>query len=277
MKAAVKVIFAGFLLIALAPSLPAQRRAMRDPNSLEDVPTSILDVPDPFRFPAPPALTMRMPLPAKPVSVNELLIPPKAAKEMERSQKAFQSGDVRTSAEHLEKAVQIYPNFLLAHNLLGTRYVRLGEYEKALSEYQKAERLDPQLAQTHENLTVALLFLNRFPEAESAARRALELDPDLVSARYSLARALLGERHVTQEAIDQLRQSESQFPNASLILAQIHFRQNDTAGTITELHRYLQAPPDADNKRKAECWLAQLTHATAEPSCPASITIPSFQ
>src|SRR5207248_4645586 len=67
----------------------------------------------------------------KPVSVGELLVPAKAAKEVQRSEKAFQSGNVRESAQHLEKAVEIYPDYVYAHNLLGTRYMSLGDYKHA--------------------------------------------------------------------------------------------------------------------------------------------------
>jgi tetratricopeptide (TPR) repeat protein len=275
-KSPVKSMTAGLLLIALAPAIHAQslRTLQRDPSETS-VANPGWDFPDPFHFPPPAPLIGRLPQPAKPISVNELLIPPKAAKEVERSQKAFQSGDVRTSAEHLEKAVKIYPNFVQAHNLLGARYINLGEYEKALAEYHKAAHIDPKAAQTSQNLAFALLLLKRYREAESAARRALELDPELVSARYSLARAILGQGRVTPESTELLRQSESKFPNASLILAQIRFRQNNTSEVIAELRRYLQAPPDADNKLKAECWLAQLTEAPVDGSCPAT-SLPNF-
>jgi len=63
--------------------------------------------------------------------MGELLVPPKAIKELRRSQSALLSGDIRSSAQHLERAVQIYPNYLAAHNSLGSRYIELREYEKA--------------------------------------------------------------------------------------------------------------------------------------------------
>jgi len=45
------------------------------------------------------------------VAASQLAIPAIALKEAERSQKAFEAGDILTSAEHLEKAVLIYPPF----------------------------------------------------------------------------------------------------------------------------------------------------------------------
>jgi tetratricopeptide (TPR) repeat protein len=197
-------------------------------------------------------------------------------KEFERAQKAFRSGDIPTSAEHLQKALQIYPDFLLAHNALGLRYMQLGEYQKALAEHELALSLDPRSPQTRQDLCFVLLLLNRNQEAETEARQALELDSKLVAAPYVLGRALVAQRRATPEALDMLRRSENLFPDASLVLAQIHFAAGRTDQVIAELRQYLRAPLDADNKQKAECWVAQLSQQSLPAGCPAGVTRPSF-
>jgi tetratricopeptide (TPR) repeat protein len=210
------------------------------------------------------------------VPVSQLRIPSKAIREFQRSQKAFQSGDLRNSAEHLQKALQIYPDFIQAHNSLGLRFLQLGEYEKALAEHEAALALDPRLAQTHQDLSLALLLLNRSQEAETEARQALDLDSKAPASHYVLGRALLAQRRVTPEAIEMLRQSENALPNASLVLAQIYFAKGQTDQVIAELRHYLRAPTDPDNKQKAECWIAQLSQQPAPAACPADVTRPSF-
>jgi tetratricopeptide (TPR) repeat protein len=214
---------------------------------------------------------------ANPVPVSQLRIPSKALKEFERARKAFQSGDIHTSADHLERAVQIYPDFIDAHNALGLRYAQIGEYQKAVAEHETALSLDPRNAQTHQNLSFALLLLNRNQEAEVEARQALDLEPEGCAPRYFLARALIGQGRVTPETIDMLRQSERAFPNASLVLAQIHFEQGQTDQVIAALHRYLQAPSDPENKQKAECWVAKLSQQPLPTGCSAEIARPSFR
>ncbi len=210
------------------------------------------------------------------VPVSQLRIPSKAIKEFERSQKAFQSGDLRASTEHLQKALQIYPDFIQAHNALGVRFMQLGEYQKALAEHETALALDPRHAQTHQDLSFALLLLNRSQEAETEARQALNLDPQAPASRYVLGRALLAQRRVTPEAIEMLRQSEKAFPTASLVLAQIYSTAGQTDQVLAELRHYLRAPSDPDNKQKAECWVAQLSRQPSPAGCPADITRPSF-
>jgi tetratricopeptide (TPR) repeat protein len=267
----------------VAANLHAQsRRRSGGPSAAVSGGVTILDPTDPFAAihsrvesnaatpaPAPPA--------AHSVPVSQLRIPSKAVKELERSQKAFQSGGLFTSVEHLQKALQIYPDFIQAHLALGLRFIQLREYQKALTEQQAALALDPRSAQTHQNLAFTLSLLNRYREAEAEARQSLDLDSQLVASHYILGRALITQGHVTPEAIEMLRKSESAFPDASLVLAMIHFRAGQTDQTIGELRNYLRAPVDRDNKQKAECWVAQLSREPAPAGCPAASTLPAFR
>jgi tetratricopeptide (TPR) repeat protein len=264
----------------LANSVQAQRgRRLGVPHTI-DGGVSLLDSSDPLNAarlrlesePAPPPVEAA----GKPIPVSQLRIPSKAVKEFDCSQKAFQSGDVNTSAEHLQKALQIYPDFLRAHNALGLRYIQLGQYQKALSEHELALSLDPRNLQTHENISFVLLLLERAQEAETEARQALELNSQSIVGRYTLGRALIAQRRVTPEALEMLRQSENAFPDCSLVLAQIHFLAGRTDQVIAELRQYLRASVDADNKQKAGCWVAQLSQQPLPAGCPAGITQPSF-
>jgi tetratricopeptide (TPR) repeat protein len=211
------------------------------------------------------------------VPVSQLRIPSKAVKEYERAQKALHVGDIQASAEHLQKALHIYPDFIQAHIALGLRFIQLGEYEKALAEQEIARSLDPHSAQTHESVSFSLLLLNRNQEAEAEARESLDMDPELVASRYVLARAVIAQGRATPEAIEMLRKSEATFPDASLVLAQIHFAFGRTDDVIEDLRHYLRTPLDAENKQKAECWAAQLSKQPAPAGCPAQVTRPSFR
>lgn len=246
------------LLLVLTPTLCAQTGPPPRP--------SIPVVADPFdsaRFavdPTPP------PKPGETVSKRELLIPPNAMKELQRSQSAFLAGDVRASAKHLEKALQIYPHYLEAHNTLGSRYIGLGEYEKAVAEFQKAVDLDPRVTQPFNNLSVALFLLQRYADAEIAARRALELDPHNSTARYMLGCVLATEKRNPSEAMELLRQTEVEFPDARLLLAKVLIRQGAVDEAKNELHKYLEVP-GVEKKQKVECWLARLEQSSAPSGC----------
>jgi len=276
-----RMIVSFFIVLLFASHLAAQSSLRRRPVGLSSAIgfATYLDSRDPLSFfnTRPESNPAAKPSSANPVPVSQLRIPSKALKEFERAQKAFQSRDIRISAEHLQKAVQIYPDFIESHNALGLRFLQTGEYLKAVTEHQIALSLDPRNAQTHQDLSLALLLLNRNQEAEAEARQALDLDPQPPGSRYFLARALIGQGHFTPEAVQLLHQSEHAFPNASLVLAQIHFTEGRTEQVIAALQRYLQAPPDPDNKQKAECWVAQLSQQPIANGCPTEVTRPSFR
>jgi tetratricopeptide (TPR) repeat protein len=194
--------------------------------------------------------------------MGELRIPSKAVKEIQRSQTALRSGDVRSSAVHLERALQIYPQSLEAHNNLGSRYIELHEYEKATAQFQKAIDIDPRVMQPFNNLSVAFFLLQRYPEAEAAVRRARDLDPHNATSRYMLGCILATENRNALEAIEMLRQTKLEFPDSRLLLAEILLRRGAVNEAENELRDYLAAP-GAEKKQNVERWLARLTQKSA--------------
>lgn len=196
--------------------------------------------------------------PAGTIDKRELLIPSKAIKEFRRSMKAFDSGDFRSAAEHLEKATRIAPDFVQAHNNLGSIYINLGEYDHAVSELQRTIDLGPDLETPHHNLAMALVLLRRLPEAETAARRALELEPQQSAARFTLGRILVLQSHYTPEAVGLLTDASAGTPEARLPLARALQNLGEIDRAVAELRAYLQSP-EAQKKDRVEAWLARLT------------------
>ena len=88
------------------------------------------------------------------------------------------------------KAIQISPNFALAHQWYGhdlTRQERLGE---ALRECRMAVKLDPLSLTAREDLAYVYLFSGRYKEAVAESRAILAVDPNFPRARMILGRAL---------------------------------------------------------------------------------------
>jgi tetratricopeptide (TPR) repeat protein len=239
------------LLLLLTSTLYAQTEPQ--PRSL--IPTTV----DPSRVPNR----------RETVATRELLVPPRALKELRRSQSALISGDVRSSALHLEKALHIYPGYLEAHNNLGARYFDLQEYEKAAAEFQKAIDIDPRMSWPYNNLSVALFLLQRYADAEAAARRALDLDANNFTARYMVGCILATEKRNPSESIEMLRQTQGEFPDARLLLAQVLLRQGAVNEAKNELRNYLKVP-SVEKKQKVECWLARLEQTAATTGCAQS-------
>lgn len=200
------------------------------------------------------------------VSAHELLIPSKARKEFERGHKAYLEQDFPSAAEHWEKAIQIHPDFFEARNNLGSAYVTMGEYEKALPEFKKAIALDPKKIQPYKNLSWALGLLHRDQDSEMSARQALQIEPHDVTSHCLLGRALAAQRNTTKEAVDSLRNCRDKMPESRLLLIQALLRRGERDQAVAELRDYLQVAAGPD-KQTAQCWLALLTHADSAGAC----------
>lgn len=205
---------------------------------------------------------LEQPAPSAPgtISAKRLLhrIPSKAAKEYRASLKASQAGDTRKCMEHLQKAIEIDPDYMEARNNLGVRYMALEQYDKAVAQFQKTVALDPTTVKGQLNLSLALSLLQRYPEAEAAARQAVQLEPQFIPARYALGQILAVQDKNTPEAVEDLRMSIRQYPGARLPLARVLVRRGAINQAVAQLQEYLRSE-NPDKREQAQAWLAQLT------------------
>jgi tetratricopeptide (TPR) repeat protein len=106
-----------------------------------------------------------------------------------------------------EKAIQLQPALVEAHEGLAVVLDAQGKTEDAVAAYRTAGKLctdKAKAAQVQLHLGNCLARRGRFPEAEQEFRRAVELQPNLADAHYSLGRAL-GEHGKNPEAIRSFR------------------------------------------------------------------------
>jgi Tfp pilus assembly protein PilF len=220
-----------------------------------------------------PAAPPRVMPQAETISVHDLLVPASAIKEFQRSEKAVRSGDFRSAAGHLQKAILIEPKFVQAHNNLGASYIQLNEYESAVTEFQMAISLDGKIQEPYRNLGLGLFLLRRYPEAELAARQALKLDPQRTAGYYTLGRILAAEGGNSSEAEELLRQVVPTIPEARLPLAQALLNQGATDRAANELRAYISSSTANPAKKQAvQCWLAQMTKSPARLACTVAKT-----
>jgi hypothetical protein len=192
------------------------------------------------------------------VTVNQLRMPGKVMKELGRSDQAMGVGDVRGSAEHLEKASKLNPTVAQVHNVLGARYAALKEYDKAVGEFEKAVALNPQYRLAVDNISAVLCMQHRYAEAEQVARRALLMEPEAASSRYLLGSILIEEGgYSLQEGIALLEIVKEEYPRARLFLAKAKSEMGETEEARGELGEYLRSPRTRD-KTLAKEWLGKV-------------------
>jgi len=94
------------------------------------------------------------------------------------------------------RALEINPNYTLAHQWYGFDLILRERFPEALYEIRLALKLDPLSLHVREMLAYAYLFSGDYGEAVAEARQILAADPTFPRARMILGRALFlhGER-----------------------------------------------------------------------------------
>jgi Ca-activated chloride channel homolog len=111
------------------------------------------------------------------LSKLDLKAPGKAKREYEKGYQLLLKKDPRAAVEHLTSATSIYPNFVSAHNALGSAYLSLGQSDQARAAFAHAIALDDHLPTSYFNLGCAELALNHYPAAEEAIQKASSIVP----------------------------------------------------------------------------------------------------
>ncbi|MBL4690320.1 MAG: tetratricopeptide repeat protein, partial [Rhodospirillales bacterium] len=103
---------------------------------------------------------------------------------------AHQEGRHNAAVDLITKALAIKPDYLEAHNNLGTAFEGLGKMDKAVDSYRKALAIKPDYAKGHNNLGNAFTGLGRQDEAVASYNEALAIQPDDAETHINLGNAL---------------------------------------------------------------------------------------
>ena len=125
--------------------------------------------------------------PSGSVSRLDLKSPAKARREYEQGYRLLMGTDPQGAVGHLAKSIAIYPQFVSAHNALGSAYLSLGQNELAHGEFAQAVSLDDHLPNSYLNLGCAELALKQYPAAEESLRKASSIAPLDIQLQLALA------------------------------------------------------------------------------------------
>jgi Ca-activated chloride channel family protein len=169
------------------------------------------------------------------ISKLDLKAPWKARREYNKGYQLLMRKDFSSAIEHLSKSTELYPDFVAAHNALGSAYLNLGKNDEARSEFSNAVALDDQLPNSHLNLGVAQLALKDYPAAEESLKKASSIAP----MDSSLLRAKAYGQFVNKD-----------YPGVLATTAEVHRRKHDGNAIV---HYYA-----------AGAWQAQSDFARAQ-------------
>ena len=163
---------------------------------------------------------------------------------------------IEKSISQYEQAIEIAPDYALAHAGLSDSYIMLGMYYRLspVEAYAKAEataaralELDDTLAEAHTSLgTIRFRFDWDWPEAEREFKRALELNPSYSRAHHDYAWFLVAMERF-DEAIAEIKRAQELDPLSPLAnsdVGWVYLRARRYDDAIKQIQRTLELEPN---------------------------------
>jgi tetratricopeptide (TPR) repeat protein len=181
---------------------------------------------------------------------------PEAARELyKQAMESAKSGDPKKAIEDLNKALEIYPNFMAALNQLGVQYMEVKEWGKAVEALRKAIGIAPEAFHPRLNYGIVLLQLKDYKAAAAELSIAVQKDGSSGPAHFHLGRVMVSLANYDAAEIE-LRRTISiggeEAVEAHRYLGAVYIEKHDSARAADELEAYLKLAPkakDADRIR----------------------------
>ena len=114
--------------------------------------------------------------------------------------------------EYFENLAATYPDDERAHNLLGTYYFGLQQYDKAIQQYEKAVSINQEFTPAYNLLGYSYRFKGQFDKSEQAFRKYIDLIPNDPNPYDSFAELLMKIGRY-DESIDNYKKALNLNPN----------------------------------------------------------------
>ncbi|HWP43596.1 MAG TPA: tetratricopeptide repeat protein [Blastocatellia bacterium] len=191
-------------------------------------------------------------------------VPEAARKEFRRGADALKKkGDFQAASRSLERALQIFPDYYEALEMLGVEYARRSDYQAALPFLRRAVEVNRSAWLSQFALGITLLELKQHKEAVAPLRRAVELNPESEHSMMRLGIALAQDEATREEAIETLNRAielgKDRVPEAYLHLAFLHNLNRRYREAAEVLETFLRiAPPSFLTSEQREYYIKML-------------------
>jgi tetratricopeptide (TPR) repeat protein len=111
------------------------------------------------------------------ISASGLKIPPKADKELEKGNKALADNKLDVAKEHINKAIELYPQFDQAYNMLGVVLLKTGDAAGGKKAFEKAVELNDKFARAYVNLAKLSMQDKQYDQAITLINKSLSVEP----------------------------------------------------------------------------------------------------
>ncbi len=195
------------------------------------------------------------------ISRRELAVPDKARVELKRAEDFQLRGDSDQAVRHLNRAIQIYPDYTDALNNLGTYYHRKGKFGEAIDYFRKVTELAPDFYGGWVNLAGSLLATGQFQRALAASDRAYTLRPNdsVVISQMALNYYYLHDMSEARRYFLRLLQMDpASALNPQLYLVHIALAQRNKDEAVQYLKEFLAIHPNSPDAAQLRQTLANI-------------------
>ena len=132
-------------------------------------------------------------------------------------------GKFDLAQRHFEEALRLYPNYAELRSNLGQLLAERGDLQAGMEQFRKAIELNPALSRAHLNLGVVLAKQGRIDEADASLRVAVRLMPRSAETRFYLGSVYAAQNRYAEaaESFQESLQIDSDFAPAHHSLAQV--------------------------------------------------------
>jgi Tfp pilus assembly protein PilF len=196
------------------------------------------------------------------ISFTTLAAPKEARKSFEKAQKFLQQKNARPAEaiKELEKAVEVYPQYAAAWNLLGETRLSQKDEEGARKAFERSLAADPKYVNPYLHLAAMDLRASQWAAAADITSRLTQMNPFLGQAHYfnAIANYNLGKMDLAEKSARSAMQSDSGngLPMLHQLLGTILARQGNFPSAAEEFRSFLKLAPNSPN---AEQLRKQLT------------------
>lgn len=201
-------------------------------------------------------------------------IPKPALKEFEKATKELKNGKADQAVPALKKAIEVFPDYFEALELLGIEYVKTGQYDAAITVLTHALEINKRSARSMYGLGVAYLKLSRLQEAVSWLEKSAQAEP--ASANTQM---MLGLAYGTGGAFDKseaalkkaLQTGGTAAAEAHFYLAGLYNKLNKYADARQELEIFLKESKSIKDPAQIKAMIESLKQKEALQSTVASL------
>jgi tetratricopeptide (TPR) repeat protein len=195
------------------------------------------------------------------VAMLDQKVPPAAKHEFENASQLAREGKSDESIAALQRAIGIYPDYLMALNDLGAQLLETGRLDEALVALRKATQVDPNSFNPLLNLGIVLVRKKMFADALVTLDHALTAEPSSPAAHLYAGMAASGNNDAVRAEREFKTTHElggSAFAVALVYLARLDLKLGHKQEAIDALQLYLREDPSGPNTSVARKMLADL-------------------